>query len=132
MHAMGIATAAMCALAGGAVWCLLSLYLRSELALTNDREDMRVDATIAVDYALDAGTAVWLPRAMRDGRALRNQHARLRVRVVVAVPTHGSQSAVPAQHHRRRTGELLEYPSLPRDGRRAGELEGREKRDGKS
>lgn len=33
MHAMGIATAAMCALAGGAVWCLLSLYLRSELAL---------------------------------------------------------------------------------------------------
>lgn len=32
-RAVGIATAAMCALAGGAVWCLLSLYLRSELAL---------------------------------------------------------------------------------------------------
>jgi hypothetical protein len=40
--------------------------LRSELALTNDREDMRVDATIAVDYALDAGTAVWLPHAMDE------------------------------------------------------------------
>lgn len=33
VHAVGVATAAMCALAGGAVWCLLSLYLRSELAL---------------------------------------------------------------------------------------------------
>jgi hypothetical protein len=32
-HVIGIATAAMCALAGGAVWCLLSLYLRSQLAL---------------------------------------------------------------------------------------------------
>ncbi|NCT68403.1 MAG: hypothetical protein GXC76_12310 [Rhodanobacteraceae bacterium] len=31
-HAFGIATALMCALAGGAVWCLLSLYSRSELA----------------------------------------------------------------------------------------------------
>lgn len=30
---IGIATAAMCALAGGAIWCLLSLYLRSPLAL---------------------------------------------------------------------------------------------------
>jgi hypothetical protein len=40
--------------------------LRSELALTNDREDMRVDATITVDYALDAGTTVWLPRAMDE------------------------------------------------------------------
>ncbi len=29
----GIATALMCALAGGAVWCLLSLYSRSDLAL---------------------------------------------------------------------------------------------------
>ena len=28
---IGIATALMCALAGGAVWCLLSLYSRSEL-----------------------------------------------------------------------------------------------------
>ena len=32
-HVIGIATAAMCALAGGAVWCLVSLYLRSELPL---------------------------------------------------------------------------------------------------
>ena len=31
-HALGIATALMCALAGGAVWCLLSLYSRSDLA----------------------------------------------------------------------------------------------------
>lgn len=31
-HALGIATAMMCALAGGAVWCLLSLYARSDLA----------------------------------------------------------------------------------------------------
>ena len=31
-HALGIATAVMCALAGGAVWCLLSLYTRSDLA----------------------------------------------------------------------------------------------------
>ena len=31
-RALGIATALMCALAGGAVWCLLSLYSRSELA----------------------------------------------------------------------------------------------------
>lgn len=30
-RALGIATALMCALAGGAVWCLLSLYSRSEL-----------------------------------------------------------------------------------------------------
>ena len=30
-RAIGIATAVMCALAGGAVWCLLSLYSRSEL-----------------------------------------------------------------------------------------------------
>lgn len=29
---LGIATAVMCALAGGAVWCLLSLYSRSNLA----------------------------------------------------------------------------------------------------
>lgn len=29
---IGIATALMCALAGGAVWCLLSLYSRSDLA----------------------------------------------------------------------------------------------------
>lgn len=29
----GIATALMCALAGGAVWCLLSLYSRSDLAV---------------------------------------------------------------------------------------------------
>jgi hypothetical protein len=40
--------------------------LRSELALTNDREDMRVDANITVDYTLDAGTAVWLPHAMEE------------------------------------------------------------------
>ncbi len=32
-HALGIATALMCALAGGAVWCLLSLYARSDLAV---------------------------------------------------------------------------------------------------
>lgn len=31
-RAIGIATALMSALAGGAVWCLLSLYSRSELA----------------------------------------------------------------------------------------------------
>lgn len=31
-HVLGIATALMCALAGGAVWCLLSLYVRNELA----------------------------------------------------------------------------------------------------
>jgi hypothetical protein len=31
-HALGIATALMCALAGGAVWCLLSLYARRDLA----------------------------------------------------------------------------------------------------
>ncbi len=31
-HVLGIATALMCALAGGAVWCLLSLYARNELA----------------------------------------------------------------------------------------------------
>jgi hypothetical protein len=31
-RALGIATALMCALAGGAVWCLLSLYCRSDLA----------------------------------------------------------------------------------------------------
>ena len=31
-HALGIATALMCALAGGAVWCLLSLYVRGNLA----------------------------------------------------------------------------------------------------
>lgn len=31
-RAIGIATSLMCALAGGAVWCLLSLYSRSELA----------------------------------------------------------------------------------------------------
>ncbi|HEY6940410.1 hypothetical protein [Dokdonella sp.] len=31
-RAIGIATAAMCALAGGAVWCLLSLYSRGDLA----------------------------------------------------------------------------------------------------
>lgn len=29
---IGVATALMCALAGGAVWCLLSLYSRSEMA----------------------------------------------------------------------------------------------------
>lgn len=29
---LGVATALMCALAGGAVWCLLSLYSRGELA----------------------------------------------------------------------------------------------------
>jgi hypothetical protein len=29
---IGIATAAMCALAGGAVWCLLALYSRGDLA----------------------------------------------------------------------------------------------------
>lgn len=28
---IGIATALMCALAGGAVWCVLSMYLRSDL-----------------------------------------------------------------------------------------------------
>ena len=33
LHALGIATAVMCALAGGAVWCLLSLYMRSDLAV---------------------------------------------------------------------------------------------------
>jgi len=32
-HVIGVATAAMCALAGGAVWCLLSLYLRNPLSL---------------------------------------------------------------------------------------------------
>ena len=32
-RAIGVATAAMCALAGGAIWCLLSLYLRSPLVL---------------------------------------------------------------------------------------------------
>ena len=31
-RAIGIATAAMCALAGGALWCLLSLYSRGDLA----------------------------------------------------------------------------------------------------
>ncbi len=31
-HALGIATALMCALAAGAVWCLLSLYSRGPLA----------------------------------------------------------------------------------------------------
>lgn len=31
-RAIGIATALMCAFAGGAVWCLLSLYSRHELA----------------------------------------------------------------------------------------------------
>ena len=30
-HWIGIATALMCALAGGAVWCLLALYARHEL-----------------------------------------------------------------------------------------------------
>lgn len=30
-RAIGIATALMCALAGGAVWCLLSMYARNEL-----------------------------------------------------------------------------------------------------
>jgi hypothetical protein len=40
--------------------------LRSELALTNGRDELRVDATITVDYALDAGTAVWLPRSMDE------------------------------------------------------------------
>jgi hypothetical protein len=40
--------------------------LRSELALTNGRDELRVDATITVDYALDAGTAVWLPRTMDE------------------------------------------------------------------
>lgn len=30
-RAIGIATALMCALAGGAVWCLLSMYTRQEL-----------------------------------------------------------------------------------------------------
>jgi hypothetical protein len=29
---IGIATAAMCALAGGAIWCLLALYSRGDLA----------------------------------------------------------------------------------------------------
>ncbi|GAA0722920.1 hypothetical protein [Dokdonella soli] len=32
-RAIGIATALMCALAGGAIWCLLSLYSRSDLAV---------------------------------------------------------------------------------------------------
>jgi hypothetical protein len=31
-RAIGIATAVMCALAGGALWCLLSLYSRGDLA----------------------------------------------------------------------------------------------------
>jgi hypothetical protein len=31
-RAIGLATAAMCALAGGAIWCLLALYSRSDLA----------------------------------------------------------------------------------------------------
>ncbi|MEO5624690.1 MAG: hypothetical protein ABIQ70_01620 [Dokdonella sp.] len=31
-RAIGIATALMCALAGGAIWCLLSLYSRRDLA----------------------------------------------------------------------------------------------------
>ncbi|MEO7756994.1 MAG: hypothetical protein ABIS07_10465 [Dokdonella sp.] len=31
-RAIGIATALMCALAGGAIWCMLSLYSRSDLA----------------------------------------------------------------------------------------------------
>ena len=31
-RAIGIATAAMCALAGGAIWCLLALYSRGDLA----------------------------------------------------------------------------------------------------
>ncbi|MGN6520741.1 MAG: hypothetical protein ACTHK2_15075 [Dokdonella sp.] len=31
-RAIGIATAIMCALAGGALWCLLSLYSRGDLA----------------------------------------------------------------------------------------------------
>lgn len=31
-YVLGIATALMCALAGGAVWCLISLYARNELA----------------------------------------------------------------------------------------------------
>lgn len=31
-RAIGIATALMCALAGGALWCMLSLYSRSDLA----------------------------------------------------------------------------------------------------
>jgi hypothetical protein len=59
--------------------------LRSELALTNDREDMRVDATITVDYALDAGTAVWLPRTM-------DEH--------YEISTHNSEyeSSLPSQH----------------------------------
>jgi hypothetical protein len=30
-RAIGVATALMCALAGGALWCMLSLYSRSEL-----------------------------------------------------------------------------------------------------
>jgi hypothetical protein len=40
--------------------------LRSELALTNGRDELRVDATITVDYALDAGTSVWLPNSMDE------------------------------------------------------------------
>lgn len=31
-RAIGIATALMCALAGGALWCMLSLYSRSDIA----------------------------------------------------------------------------------------------------
>jgi hypothetical protein len=44
----------------------IGAVLRSELALTNGRDELRVDATITVDYALDAGTAVWLPRSMDE------------------------------------------------------------------
>lgn len=40
--------------------------LRSELGLTNDHNDIRVAATITVEYALDAGTGVWLPRSMDE------------------------------------------------------------------
>lgn len=40
--------------------------LRSELALTNDRSDIRVAAMITVEYALDGGTSVWLPRSMDE------------------------------------------------------------------
>ncbi len=77
-RAIGVATAAMCALAGGAIWCLLSLYLRSPLMLfafaiampvawalrTHGFAGRTTGAAIAIACVLLASTYAWSLQAI--------------------------------------------------------------------
>ncbi|RYD15474.1 MAG: hypothetical protein EOP90_08805 [Lysobacteraceae bacterium] len=77
-RAIGVATAAMCALAGGAIWCLLSLYLRSPLLLfafaiampvawalrTHGFAGRASGAAIAIACVLLASTYAWSLQAI--------------------------------------------------------------------